>query len=121
MEPESQYDSKELDHILLEQLHYAKRAKKAVKNLKKILKNDPLVMEGEILIEKRIQFFESMIHDKSLLHKKHKRKKRKDIDILAKNPIYDWYKTIFMATTFGYKMFMGSISNYMSYFTKGKK
>lgn len=108
----------ELDHILLDQLHAAKKNKKIVKRAKKLLPTDPLVLTGEILIEKRIQFFESMISDKSLLLKKHKRKKQKDLDILAKNPVYDWYKTIFMATTFGYKMFADSVSQYMSYFRR---
>lgn len=110
----------ELDCILLDQLHSAKRAKKAVKRVKKLTPSDPLVIIGESMIDKRIQFFESMISDKTLLRKKHKRKKRKDLDILAKNPVYDWYKTIFMATTFSYKMFMDSVSSYMSYFKKGK-
>lgn len=110
----------ELDYVLIEQLHAAKRGKKAVKRVKQLNPNDPLVSIGEILIDKRIKFFESMISDKKLLHKKHKRKKQKDLDILAKNPVYDWYKTIFMATTFSYKMFMDSVSSYMSYFKKGK-
>lgn len=110
----------ELDHILLDQLHAAKRSKKVVKRAKKLLPTDRLVIVGEILVEKRIQFFESMISDKTLLHKRHKRKKQKDLDILSRNPVYEWYKTVFMATTFGYKMFADSVSSYMSYFKKGK-
>lgn len=118
MEPESLFS--DLDHILLDQYHAAKRSKKVIKRAKKLLPNDPLVEIGEELVEKRIQFYESMIRDKSLLHKRHKRKKSTELDILAKNPVYDWYKTIFMVTTFGYKMFAGSVSQYMSYFKKGK-
>ena len=72
MEPESQFG--DLDHILLDQLHHAKRSKKAVKRVKKLCPNDPLVLVGDELIDKRIQFFESMISDKTLLRKKHKRK-----------------------------------------------
>lgn len=111
----------ELDLILLEQLHSAQRSKKAVKRIKKLNPNDPLIPIGEIRIEKRIEFFESMISDKTLLHKKHKRKKQKDLDILSRNPVYEWYKTVFMITTFSYKIFTDSVSNYMSYFKKGKK
>jgi hypothetical protein len=118
MEPESQFG--DLDHILLDQLHNARQSRKIVKRVKKLCPNDPLTLIGEELIEKRIQFYESMISEKTLLRKKHKRKKHKNIDILAKNPVYEWYKTVFMATTFGYKMFSDSVSSYMSYFKKGK-
>jgi hypothetical protein len=119
VEPESLFG--DLDHILLDQLHNAKQSRKIIKRAKKLLPNDPLVHVGEELVEKRIQFFESMVSDKSLLHKRHKRKKKKELDILAKNPVWDWYKTVFMATTFGYKMFTDSVSQYMSYFKKGKQ
>lgn len=110
----------DLDHILLDQLHAAISSKKVVKRIKKLNPNDPLVSIGEILIDNRIKFFESMISDKTLLCKKHKRKKQKDIDILTRNPVYEWYKTIFMVSTFSYRVFMGSVSSYMSYFKKGK-
>ena len=120
--PESQSDKDDLDHILIDQWHSAKRARKVIKNAKKLLPNDPLVHYGEQASDKRIQFFESMISDKTQLHKKHKRKKRtKSIDILARNPVIEWYKVAFMATTFGYKMFTDSVSQYMSYFTKKGK
>jgi len=118
--PESQFD-KDLDHILIDQLHSAKSRMKLYKRLRKVMRNEHLLYVGEEMTDKRIQFFESMIQDKTLLHKKHKRKKRKDLDILAKNPIYDWYKTIFMATTFSYKMFTDSVTQYISYFKKGKE
>lgn len=110
----------ELDYILLDQLHAAKRSKKVVKRIKQLNPNDPLVSIGETLIDNRIQFFESMISDKTLLQKKHRKKKQKDLDILTRNPVYEWYKTVFMVSTFGYRMFMGSVSTYMSYFKKGK-
>lgn len=111
----------ELDHILLDQLHAAKGSMKIVRKVKKLCPNDPLALSGEILVQKRINYFESMISDKTLLHKKHKRKKTNEIDILAKNPIYDWYKTIFMMTTFSYRMFTDSMVQYISYFKKGKE
>lgn len=116
MERESLFS--DLDHILLDQLHSARRSLKIVKRVKKLNPNDPLVHCGEELIHKRIKFFESMVRDKTLLHKRHKRKKHKELDILAKNPVYEWYKVAFMATTFSYKMFTDSVSQYMSYFRR---
>lgn len=111
----------ELDQILLDQLHAAMRSKRAINKVKKLCPDDPLVIIGNELIDNRIHFFKSMISDKSLLQKKHKKKKQKDPDILIRNPVYEWYKTAFWATTFGYKMFTDSVTQYMSYFKKGKK
>lgn len=110
----------ELDHILMDQLHNSRRNKKFIKRVRKLLKNDPVVDEGEKYIDGKIQFLESMISDKSLLQKKYKKKKQKDTDILARNPVYEWYRTALYATVFSYKMFSDSISYYMSYFKKGK-
>lgn len=72
------------------------------------------------MLDKKMQFLESMISDKSLLLKKHKRKKQKDLDILARNPVYEWYRQALYVTVFSYKMFSDSVSHYMSYFKKGK-
>lgn len=112
---------KDLDHILLDQLHNAKKSKKVIKNAKKLLGDDPLVLEGEQLVDNRIKYLESMIQDKSLLHKKHKKKKTKETDILAKSAIYDWYKTAFMVTSFGYSMMIDSFKGYMTMFSIRKK
>lgn len=104
----------------MDQLHNARRNKKFIKRVRKLLKNDPVVDEGEKYIDGKIAFLESMISDKSLLHKKHKKKKGKDLDILAKNPVYEWYRNILIVTNLSYKMFSDSVSYYMSYFKKGK-
>ena len=111
----------ELDLILLDQWHSCKRRKKIYKRVKKLLRNDPLIDIGEGMLEKKMLFLESMISDKTLLLKKHKRKKEKDQDILARNPVYEWYRTALYATVFSYKMFTDSVSSYMSYFKKGKE
>lgn len=111
----------ELDEILLDQWHNAKKNKKMIKRVRKLLKDDPVVDQGEERINGRIQFLESMISDKSLLHKKRKKKKRKELDILAKNPVYEWYRQALYVTVFSYKMFMDSVSQYMSYFKKGRQ
>ena len=111
----------ELDLILLEQLHQARRNKKTIKRVRKLLKNDPAVDKGEEYIDGRIAFLESMIQNKSLLSKKQKKKKRnRDPDILARNPAYEMYRQVLYVTVFGYKMFTDSVSHYMSYFKKGK-
>jgi hypothetical protein len=93
----------ELDEILLEQLH------------------NPYIEKGEVYIDNRIKFFESMIQDKSLLFKKPKKKKTKQSDLLSRNPAYEWYRNAMFITNFGYKIFTDSISQYMSYFKKGKE
>lgn len=111
----------ELDEILLEQLHNTKKNKKMLKRARKLYINDPVIDIGEVYIDGRIKFFENMISDKSLLLKKYKRKKKtKDPDILAKSPSYELYRQAIYVTIFGYKMFMDSVSQYMSYFKKGK-
>lgn len=111
----------EVDEILLQQLHEARKRKVRVRRFRKRFPNEPLLDEADQLIDGKIAFFESMISDKSLLHKKHKHKKQKQPDILCRNPILDWYKFAFMATNLGYKMLMDSAVNYMSYFKKGKE
>jgi hypothetical protein len=110
----------EMDEILLDQLHSAKSCKKVIKRIKKLAPTDLKIHEVEIANHKRMMFFESMIEDKTLLQKKHKRKKQKDPDILARNPVYEWYRQSLYVTVFSYKMFMDSVSQYMSYFKKGK-
>ena len=111
----------ELDLILLEQLQQARRNKKTIKRVRKLLKSDPAIDKGEEYIDGRITFLESMIQDKSLLHKKQKKKKRnRDPDILARNPAYEMYRQVLYVTVFGYKMLSDSVSQYMSYFKKGK-
>ena len=111
----------ELDQILLEQLQQARKNKKTIKRVRKLLMNDPAVDKGEEYIDGRIAFLESMIENKSLLYKKQKKKKKsKDPDILARGPMYEMYRHTLYITVFGYKMFTDSISRYMSYFKKGK-
>jgi hypothetical protein len=111
----------ELDEILLDQLHVARRGKKRMKRMMKAMPHEPLLQVGVEMTEKRIEFYESMIMDKELLKKKHKKKKQKDPDILARSPVYEWYRVAFIATTLGYKMLMDSAATYMSYFKKGKQ
>lgn len=111
----------DLDEILLEQLHAAKRQKKLIKRLKKLLKNEHLLYVGDEMVDKKITFLESMIHNKSLLHKKPKKRKTKQSDLLARNPVYELYRNAILFTTVGFKLFSGSLSEYMSSFKKDKE
>ena len=111
----------ELDEILLEQLHTARRINKKIKRAKKLMNHDHLVYQMEEYNSKKIEYFESMIQDKTLLHKRIKKKKKnKDSDILARNPVYEWYRTALYMTVFSYKTFRHSMREYMALFKKGK-
>lgn len=113
--------NEDLDAILAEQYHTTKRSLKTVARLRRVLINEQqLANEVEARIHLRMQFFESMIRDKSLLHKKHKKKKTKQQDLITRNPVFEWYRNVIFVSTFGYKMFMDSFTGYMSYFKKGK-
>jgi hypothetical protein len=111
----------ELDEILLEQLHISMRNRKHLRRVSKLLRNDPVVEKGKLYIEGRIKFFETMIEDKSLLKKRPRRKKIKESDLLARNLVYEWYRNVFIAAAFSYKMFSDSVTSYMSYFRKDKE
>lgn len=113
----------ELDEILLEQLHNCKINKKKLKRIERLTGKDFAIEKGRTYIEGRIKFFESMILDKSLLNKKpkRKRKKTKESDLLARNPVYEWYRNILIVTTLGYKMLWNYLGQYSSYFRKDKE
>jgi len=88
----------------------------------KLMPHEPLLREGEIMVVKRIQFYETMIQDKTLLHKKVKRKKKeKDPDILARGMFYEWYRNAYVISKVGYTMMVDSVQAYMSFFTKKER
>ena len=112
----------ELDEILLEQLHVARHIAKKMRKARKVMGPDPYLLSCQEANEKRIQFFENMIDDKTLINKKHKRKKKeKDPDILARSTSYEWYRNFMMASNIGYKMMIDSFQAYMSLFRKDKQ
>ena len=83
---------------------------------------DPTLLTLQEMNEKKIQFLEAMVEDKTLLHKKIKKKKRdKDPDILARSTSYEWYRNLMIVSNIGYKMMMESFQTYMSYFRKDKE
>ena len=83
---------------------------------------DPTLLYCQEANEKKIQYLESMIEDKTLLHKKVKKKKsNKDPDILARSTSYEWYRNFMIASNIGYKMMVESFQTYMSYFYKKGK
>lgn len=112
----------ELDEILHEQLHVARHIAKKMRKARKVMGPDPYLLSCQEQNEKKIQFFETMIDDKTLLHKKHKRKKtNKDPDILARSTSYEWYRNFMIASNIGYQMMVESFQAYMSYFRKDKQ
>ena len=113
----------ELDEILLEQLHVARHLAKKMRKARRVMGPDSTLLFCQESNEKKIQFFEYMIQDKTLLHKKVKRKKKKDKDpdILARSTSYEWYRNLMIMSNIGYKMMMESFQTYMSYFRKDKE
>lgn len=111
----------ELEEILLDQLHAAQRQRKRIKRMIRIMPHEPLLREGEIMVTKRIQFYETMIQDKSLLHKKVKKKKKeKDPDILARGIFREWYRNAYVLTKVSYNIMSKSVQTYMSFFSNKK-
>ena len=112
----------ELDEILHEQLHVARHIAKKMRKARKVMGPDPYLLSCQQMNEKRIQYFEMMINDKTLLQKKHKRKKKeKNPDILARSTSYEWYRNFMVVSNIGYKMMVDSFQAYMSYFRKDKE
>lgn len=112
----------ELDEILHEQLHVARHLAKKMRKARRVMGPDPTLLICQEMNEKRIQFFENMISEKTLLQKKHKRKKKeKNPDILARSTSYEWYRNFMVMSNIGYKMMVESFQAYMSYFKKEKE
>lgn len=107
----------DLDHILLAQLHVARRLGSKMKKAKKVMGDDPLLIELQKRNEKRIQFLEDMIEDKNILHKKVKKKKKENPDVLARNPFYEAWRATFMITMLSYRTF----TEYMTSYWKNNK
>lgn len=113
----------ELDHILLEQLHIARRTSVKMKKARKIMGDDAALMYFQESNRKRIEYFEYMIQDKKLLLKKinkKKKKKQKNPDVLARNPLYEAWRSAFMITFLTYKTFADYMTNYWVSFKKDK-
>lgn len=110
----------DLDHILLEQLNSAKKSRRLALRLRRFMKNDPELVRLLYNNQKRIQFYETYIEDKTLLDKKIKKTKKKETDILSRNPVYLWYRNLFFISNLSYRMFSDSFQSYLSLFKKGK-
>ena len=80
------------------------------------MKDDPLVDIFADGNEKRINFLENMIDDKSLLEKKHKRRKsNKNKELLNPESNKDWYRfcrNFVYYTVFNYKIAKDYMSEY---------
>jgi hypothetical protein len=108
----------ELDKILLEQLHAAKNGQKLINRLQKLLKNDKGLNDLKHQNKIRIDFFENMIENKQLLNQKSKKKKKKDSDLLSRNPIYEAYRYTILASMYGYTIMSSAMKDYWSFFRK---
>lgn len=93
---------------------------KVLKRLKKIFPENKELLEAEEANKLRQEYFESMIENKDIIKKKHKKKRYKSEDILDKNPIYYMYRNTVMAAAFGYMFFSSSIQKYWEQFRKDK-
>jgi alcohol dehydrogenase YqhD (iron-dependent ADH family) len=117
--PEAEEED-EIDHILAEQYHSAKKRLRSVKRLRRIFsyKDDFDLVEHRI--EKSLAFFESMIIDKKLLQKQNKKKtkKQKTEDILGKNQFRTLLKTAIAYSNLSYKLMTSYWDNYMSFWKK---
>jgi hypothetical protein len=92
-----------------------------MRKARRVMGPDPTLLTLQVLNEKRTQYIENMISDKTLLRKKFKRKKKeKDPDILARSTTHMWYRNILMITNIGYNIMVDSFQAYMSYFRKDK-
>ena len=109
----------ELDEILLDQYHSAKKTMKVLKRFKKIFPENKELVKAEEANKLRQKFFEDMIENKDILNKKVK-KKEKSEDILDRNPIYYMYRNTIMAAAFGYMFFSSSVQKYWEQFRKDK-
>ena len=111
----------ELDEILVEQLHAARKSLKTVKRHLNLMPNDPWLNSGVPIIEKKIEYLESMIQNKNLIKKRKKKQKECNSDVLTRSMIYTWYRDVFFISTYGYRIFLNSAQNYLSILTKNKK
>lgn len=111
----------ELDHILLDQIHSLRRQLKTIKRLKKLLYNEHILYVGEEAIEKRIRLFESFIHDKSLLQKKHKIKRIKSPDVLKSSQFITFIRIAATYSTVYYKILGEYWESYSSLWKNNKK
>lgn len=79
------------------------------------MRDDPLVDIFTESNNKKIEYLELMISDKSLLTKKHKKKKIKSTDVLAKESMKDWYRfcrDCMYYTMFNYKIAKDYMTEY---------
>lgn len=113
-------EEKDLDHILLDQYHAAKRQRKTVDRLIKVCPEDEGFLMCREANEKRILFFESVIEDKSILKKKVKRVKCDDI-FGNKNVVFEIYRYSLFVTFYSYKVFWNSMKSYANQFNKKTK
>ena len=94
----------DLDHILLDQLHCARKRLANIRRMKRTF-HDPVNLDlVEESTRKYIQFLESMIQDKSLIKKRRRKRLARAADVLERNPIVTYYRNLWIFLTFTYGM-----------------
>ena len=107
----------ELDNILLDQLHSARRRMKRITKVLKFTK-DPGFELCLQQCEKNIALFENMIEDKTLLQIKSKKFSIAS-PLSNKRVMKDYYRFVMFVTFYGYYVMCDSVKNYFAMF-KGK-
>lgn len=110
----------DLDHILLHQLILARKRLKLVIRMKKMMGDgDPGLNELADQVKRSVEFLESMISNKELIHKKKiNKQKSENVDILARSTIQSFYRDAFIVYLYGQKMITDSFDAYMSFFRR---
>jgi hypothetical protein len=108
----------ELDTILLDQYHRAKRSLKMCKRHRILLKDDPELARLERQVLKTMQFLEEMINDKTILHKKPGKRKKTEKSVFCSNPWFEAYKTAFTVTAWSTRLAAEYTQGYLSHVAK---
>lgn len=69
-------------------------------------------------LNRRLDFLESMVQNKSLLVPTKRRKRDRAPDIMCLNPWSEWYRMTLALTVIGGRMFVKNMLNYFSAFNR---
>jgi hypothetical protein len=108
----------ELDQILLEQYHSAKRRLKIIKRHRILLKNDTELDRLEQSVLNTVKYLEGQIRDKRLFEKKPSKRKKTEKSIFCSNPWFEAYKGAFTVTVWSTRLFSEYTQGYINEIAK---
>lgn len=108
----------ELDQILLEQYHSAKRRLKIIKRHRILLKNDTELDRLEQQVLRTVKYLEGQIRDKRLFEQKPSKRKKTEKSIFCNNPWFEAYKTAFTVTAWSTRLFSEYTQGYINEVSK---